>query len=278
MSGGPLESLQRFVTEALMRPSSLGEDAVAVAERLIAPSRRGMTPSEGLEVYRAQFWSRHLSNLRDDFPTLIWAIGGTARFCELATEYLRVHPPGTWDLQRLGQGLPAYVASETPWRDDDLARDAARLDWAFMEASDAPDAPPLDPHLLAAIPEDAWPLATVVFHPSLRALVFEYPVHQLREALVRDGDTKRPGAAGSPVVVWRDAACVSRATSIEHTALQVLAALAAGAPLGEACEAAARGASAAEITELGPRVGQWFRQWTANGWVSAVLPPAPVTG
>jgi hypothetical protein len=274
-----LEGLQRFVTHAVMRTSSVRDDpeVAAVAARLLVPSARGMEPAERLEVYQQQFWLRHLSNLQDDFPTLIWAVGGAARFRDLATNYLGAHPPVTWDLQRLGQGLPAYVARETPWREDDLVRDAARLDWAFMEAFDAPDAAPLDPRRFAAIPEDTWPRASVVFHPSLRALVLAYPAHHLREALKRGIDVERPAAASSHVVVWRDAACVLQATPIEHGAWQILAALASGASLGEACEAVARGAVEAEMAELGPRVANWFQQWTANGWVCAIRAPGRIT-
>jgi hypothetical protein len=275
-----LEDLQKFLTQAVMRTSSVREtpELAAVAGSLIVPSARGMEPAERLEVYREQFWLRHLSNLRDDFPTLIWAVGGAARFRELATDYLRAHPPVTWNLQKLGESLPVYLANEAPWRDDNLARDAARLDWAFMEAFDAPDAPPLDPRLLATIAEDAWPLASVVFHPSLRALALAYPVHHLRDALKRGGDVETPGAASSYVVVWRDASCVLRAVPIEAGAWQVLVSLVAGASLGDACEVVARAATAADAAELGSTVTNWFQQWAANGWISAVLPPGRVTG
>jgi hypothetical protein len=39
--------------------------------------------------------------------------------------------------------------------------------------------------------------------------------------------------------------------------------------LGEACEAAAR-TSERDPLEIGEKLGGWFQQWTAGGWIRAV--------
>jgi hypothetical protein len=267
-----LEALQRFVADSALRDRAIGRDAglVAEAERLVLPSSRGMSPADRLDVYREQFWLRHVPSLEEDFPTLSWAVGGPPRFQDLATEYLSACPPRTWDLQRLGESLPAHVAHHPRWQGDILVRDAARLDWAFMEAFDAPDVAPFDPRSLTAVTEDAWALATVVFHPSVRALSFAYPVHELRQALKSDSAPQRPLPANAHVVVWRDATCVLQAVEIEGPAHALLAALTIGTPLGEACDVAARAVESRDPSELGTKVSSWFQQWTASGWVSAL--------
>jgi hypothetical protein len=263
-----LADVQRRVTDAVQRPSSPTADAPR-AEELLLPSARGMTPAQRLDVYREQFWSRHLASLADDYPTLTWVIGGAGSFRDLAADYLRARPPSTWDLQRLGADLPAFVAGHARWRDEPLARDAARVDWAFMEAFDAADAPPFDPRVLASTPEDAWPGARVALHPSLRFLALGSPVHELRDALKRGAPVTRPAAAITHAVVWRDPSCFLHAASVEPLAFELLVALSGGAPLGEACEAVAR-AGAADVTELGDKLGAWFQHWTASAWISAV--------
>jgi hypothetical protein len=225
-----------------------------------------MTPEQRLEVYRTQYWLRHVANLQEDFPTLGWVLGGDA-FRELAVEYLGVFPPRTWDLQRLGADMPSFVTSHTRWQGDPLACDATRLDWAFMEAFDAPDAPPLDPGVLASTPEDAWPEARLTFHPSLRPLVLGHPVHLLRDAVQRGDGDDRPVAARTHVVVYRDARCFSRSLAIEPLAFRLLEALRAGSPLGAACEAVAR-ASERDPLDVAGQMGGWFQQWTASGWIS----------
>jgi hypothetical protein len=281
----PLASVQRFVTDAVRGTTLIGDDATlaAQAEALLAPSARGMTPQDRLEVYREQFWLRHLASLDEDYPTLIWVLGnehqaasrdssnriGREAFRELALGYLGACPPGHWDLQWLGAGLPAYLAGDARWSTDALARDAARLDWAFMEAFDAPDSPPFDPSVLASTPEDSWPAARLELHASLSLLALDHPVHELRQALRNEAPVERPSPAVTCVVVYRDPACFLRAVAIEPLAFELLGMLRGGVPLGEACEAAAR-VSQRDPLEIGDKLGGWFQQWTAGGWISAV--------
>jgi hypothetical protein len=267
----PLAALQSLVTDAIRRPSPLCEDDPLAhdVEELVAPSARGMHALERLEVYRDQFWVRHLLSLQDDYPTLVWALGRDT-FRRLATEYLQACPPRTWNLQKLGADLPHYVASRAPWHGDAIARDAARLDWAFMHAFDAPDAPPFDRRVLATAPESSWPGARLAFHPSLRALALEHSLHELRESIKRGHPCPRPAPQVTRIVVWRDHACFLHAAALEPLAFELLVALERGALLGGACEELARSHREADPLGLAPRVGAWFEQWTASGWVSAV--------
>lgn len=279
MGDGDLAEVQRFVTEAVRRTTVLDEDdAVALrAKSLLVPSPTGMAPSERLEVYREQFWLRHLSSLSEDFPTLTWVLGGSDAFRELATAYLVECPPRTWDLQRLGADLPRFVAARPRLGEDVLACDAARLDWAFMEAFDAPDSPPLDVSLLAGTPEEAWPAARIELHASLQLLLLEYPAHDLRVAVQRGADVVRPLPATSRLVVYRDTACFLRAVAVDPLAFGLLERLRSGTALGDACEDVAR-ASGKDSLEIGAELGGWFQQWTAAGWIRTVrvsVSPSP---
>jgi hypothetical protein len=264
-----LATLQRFVTEALQRPAPLGGELASQIEALVVPSVRGMTPTDRLEVYRDQFWLRHLRNLADDFPTLAWAIGGAAAFAALASEYLRAFPPRTWDLQRLGSSMPEFVAGHARLGGDPLAVDAARLDWAFMEIFDAADAPAFDPSVLASTPEDAWPGARVHLRPALRLLAMGSPLLEVRDALKAGApDSARPASSSTHVVVWRDAACFPRSVAIEAAPFGLLVRLGRGEALGPACEAVAlEGGAGSAVADS---VGAWFQDWVQRGWLSAV--------
>ena len=266
-----LSDVQRFVTDAVRGATAVGSDATlaAGAESLVTPSRRGMASHERLEVYREQFWLRHLASLDEDFPTLTRVLGGRDAFRDLAGGYLMAHPPRTWDLQRLGADLSSYLAGVPRWRDDRLAVDAARLDWAFMEAFDAPDSPPFDARVLASTPEDAWPAARIDLHASIRLLSLAYPVHELRETAQPGTAPARPAPAATHLVVHRDAACFLHAAAVEPLALGLLEALRAGVPLGEACEAVAR-TGRPDAFEVGEKLGGWFQQWTQGGWIRGV--------
>jgi hypothetical protein len=267
-----LLDLQSWVVDAVQHPFPLTADSELARriDRVIGASARGMGAAERLDVYREQFWLRHLSNLRDDFPTVAWALGPDP-FEKLSAEYLREFPPRTWDLHQLGADLPAYAASHAPWRDDALACDAARLDWAFMESHVAPDASPFDPRLLSCARDDAWPSARIGLHPSVRALTLVYPLHDVRRALKEGRGARRPSPQRTRLVVWRDARCSPRDVVIDPFAFALLTELANGAALGEACQRAA-GAEGNETNAaaMGERVSACFQEWTAIGWVSAV--------
>jgi hypothetical protein len=244
----------------------------------VKASVRGMSPAERVDVYREQFWIRHLANLREDFPTLTWALGGEEPFRLCATDYLDARPPCTWNLQRLGEGIPEFVADDPRWRGDQLVQDAARLDWAFMEAFDAADAPAFDPRLLASTPEDAWPEIGIALHPSVRLLAAGHRVAELRDAVKRGETPDRPGPHESHVVVWRDGACFLRAAAIECAAWHVLSALHAGHALGAACERASVPAEQADLEQIGTKLAGWFGQWTASGWIASLRLPEALTG
>lgn len=275
MGGGDLAKLQGLVARAVRaaegEPAGAAIPDVREAASLVRPSHRGLAPGDRLEIYREQYWLRHLANLDEDYPTLTWVLGGQDAFHALAKEYLEAFPPRTWDLQRLGADLPAFVAAHARLGRDSLACDAARLDWAFMEAFDAPDSAPFDPRVLASTPEDAWPGARIDLHASLRTLSLAHPVHELRLAVLRGTGAERPTATPTCVAVHRDAANVLRSLSIEPLALALLDALRAGTPLGEACELVAR-ASGKDSLDVGAELGGWFQQWTACGWIRAVRP------
>jgi hypothetical protein len=266
-----LESIQRFVVEALRRPDPVALDpaTTAGAESMLLPSPRGLSPSDRLEIYREQFWLRHESNLLDDFPTLAWVLGGPDALRRWTRQYLGAFPPRTWDLQRLGASVPTFVASDPSRADDSLALDASRLDWAFMEAFDAPDASPFDPTVLAGIDEARFPLLRVELHPSIRLLALDHPLHRVRESLKRGETVARPPAARTFLVIWRDRGCHPRCTEIASLAFRLLSALGAGQALGQACEEAASNA-AAQLEELDTQLATWFAQWTSDGWVTSV--------
>jgi hypothetical protein len=269
VAGVDLTEIQRLVVEAVMRPDPIEASGSHGAAALLRPSARGMTREGRLEVYRDQFWQRHVPSLAEDFPTLRGVMGEPS-FDDLLRRYLLASPPRDWNLQRLGAGVPAFVATHFAPQDDGLAHDAALLDWAFMEVFDAPDAPLLDLRAVATAPPDAWPLARIAFLPALRHVATAHPVAALREAVKKGEPWQRPAAAPGSTVVWRDAACFLHAADVDPVAAQLMIALQSGQRLGDAC--ASVGALHPEIVAeaFDANVGAWFQQWTASGWLGAV--------
>jgi hypothetical protein len=264
-----LAEIQALFGRAVQRAAKVTDDATTVeaARRMVAAGVR-LSPEEQLEIYREQFWLRHIGALKEDFVTIEHLLGEDG-FRALCESYLAARPPLSFTLRDLGDGFADHLAKTEPWCKDDLLLDCARLEWAFVEAFDAEDRPPLDTTALASAPEDAWEKARLVLHPSVQRVALAYPAHAFR-AEIRDGkEPARPEPAATHVIVYRGPEKLMY-IAIEPLAFDILDRLAAGTPLGAACSQAADAAGVADAAELERRVGAWFQAWAAYGWVSEV--------
>lgn len=274
MSDVDLAATQRALAELMRGASPVAGDAAraALADQIAAGTGR-LSAAEQVDVYREQYLLRHRDVLREDFLTLAHVLGD-ASFEALASAYLQAFPPRSFSLRDLGADLPGFVTSAAPWAEDPLLADLARLEWAFVEAFDAPNAPALELAAVAAIPEEAWPSARLVLQPSVQRLSLRYPAHEVRVA-VRSGDPSsalgRPEPAPSHVIVFRGRERL-RSVAIDPEAYALLDELARGTALGDACEriATASGARRASFAAFEEKVGVWFQEWTALGWLSRV--------
>lgn len=150
-----LIELQRWMGNMVMQPltpedrldrSMLSTEAGTV-DRVIGPSAR-LTALERLEIYNRSFWFRVLGSMREDFPALR-AFAGEHRFKTLVVRYVRSVPSTHWTLRNLGMRFEPWLRASVG--SDEwivVAADIARLEWAYIEAYDAPELPGLDPILL----------------------------------------------------------------------------------------------------------------------------------
>ena len=228
----------------------------------IAAGNERLSPSEQIDIYREQFFLRHRDALREDFLAVEHAIGEAA-FDALCVRYLAAHPPSSFTLRDLGHALATFLS------DDPFLRDIARVEWAFVEAFDAADAPPLDPATIVNATEAEWPGARIALHPSVQRLALDFPAHDYRQAVRKEEAATKPEPKKSFVVVYR-APDALRFTEIDPAAFWLLDEIANGATLAAACENAAR---KSEVD-----LARWFSQWTANGWVTAVTFSGPASG
>jgi hypothetical protein len=258
--------MQDVLARMLVRPEPIdGEPEVATLAESIAAGSPRLSPASQVEVYREQFWLRHVGSLREDYATLVHLLGDED-FEVLVRGYLAAHPPKGFRLRDLGAALPGYVAHTLPWSADALLADCARLEWALIEAFDAADVPPLDPARIAGLGEDDWPRAVLVLEPSVRILSARHPVDTFRTAVRTGQAPERPAEGPVELVAHRrnETLYVERVTLPARVLLQGLA---AGMPLGLACERAAQEALAEEIEAALPA---WFQRWTALGWIADV--------
>jgi hypothetical protein len=253
-----LAAQQRALAALLQRGSSIADDAEASA---LATGNARLSAGAQVEIYREQFFLRHVDALREDFGSVAHLLGPEA-FEALARAYLAAHPPCSFSLRDLGAALPAFLT-------DPRTRDLARVDWAFVEAFDAPSLPPLAASDLGSLPEAAWPALRLALQPAVTLLSLAYPAHDYRAAA-------RHGGAPPPLVPRACFVAIYRGLTALHSlelapaAYAILDHLASGMPLGEACERASR----TSPSDIAADLAAWFQQWTARGFLSRPRPEA----
>lgn len=287
-----LESLQRAMAAAVMQPLSKddnmratapdGRPMAEVASSFIAPNSR-LTPFERLEIYNRQYWYRVLGALAEDFPALR-ALVGERRFDALSIAYLTEHPSRSFTLRNLGSKLPQWLAAhpEKAGRRHQLAVDLARIEWACVEAFDAPERDPLTQRQIAALQGES----KLALQPCLQLVALSYPAddmvlelhkrekRQTSEAGVAHEDSSAAIAIPTlrPRPTWLAIHRVDLSVyyrRIEREEFQTLIALRDGRSLGEALEAGFDGSRMA-LRRRPERVQQWFGSWAELGWICAV--------
>ncbi len=187
-----LLELQRRMAEDVMRPltADFGMQAIAedgrstagIAESYIKPNAQ-LTSFERLEIYNRQYWFRVIGAVAEDFPALNQVLGQEV-FDRLVLAYLRENPSTSFTLRNLGAKLPQWLEGRPEFapRRHDLLLDVARLEWAYVEAFDRAERPPLTPEDFGGFGAET----TLALQPHVQLLDLRYPVDELVLAVHRD--------------------------------------------------------------------------------------------
>jgi hypothetical protein len=186
-----LLDLQRRMAEDVRRPltpdfgmQTVAEDGQSTAAKISAYIKPNVILSsfERLEIYNRQYWFRVIDALSEDYPALR-AIVGPKRFDALIRAYLGENPSTSFTLRNLGKNLPAWLDRhpEFTGRRHALAVDAARVEWACVEAFDGCALPPLtEPSALLV-----WSATVLGLQPHLQLLHLRYFVDDIVIAVHR---------------------------------------------------------------------------------------------
>jgi hypothetical protein len=262
---------QVWMAGLLRRRHALPHDPEVVeSARIHIRGNERLAPVEQLEIYREQFWLRHTASLLEDFPGLSGILGQEA-WERLAEGYLEKDGLRSFSLRELGEGLPAYVEQCESLPHRELCTDMARLEWAYVEIFDAADASPLDGAKLAAIPEEAWTGARIVFSPAIVLMKVRYPVADLRNRLREESGepVSIPDPTSQNLVLYRGSNKNLFHAPVSDIAYELIGALRTSVPLGRASELAAERVPG-EAAELESHVGEWFLDWGRRGWITDV--------
>ncbi|QBE62642.1 MNIO family bufferin maturase [Pseudoduganella lutea] len=208
-----------------------------------------------LAVYRGTLaggWTRALAAA---FPVIAQLVGEEF-FGALAREYGTCHPPASADLNAFGTGFAGFLEGFPHVAGMPYLPDMARLEWLLHRAYSAADREALAPGALAHVAPAAFEQCRLVPHPAAAVFASAWAVVPLWQAHQPDSGVPFPHDIAAPswgLVVRRG--WQPEVLAQDAAAWQALAALAAGATVGEALDAAL--AVDAEF-DLVPRLGQWI--------------------
>jgi hypothetical protein len=280
----PLETLMGLLSGAFRSGTPIPDDPAlaAVCREHVAGNDR-LTPAEQADIYRRQFWLRHLDALGEDYPGLAHVLGerGFDAFCRA---YLAAHPPASFTLRDLGNDIVRFAGAYDgfPPERRALACDMVRYENTLVELFDGATPPPLDPAKVTSMPEEAWSTARIILHPLFVRMRLEYPVHRMHSALKRAAgadpqappNLERPSPLPAPGVVhlalFRPDLTI-RYEELDPAAFALLEALGRGIPLVPACEAVAAELDGAASAALAASIGTWFSQWTRWGLIVDIV-------
>jgi hypothetical protein len=273
VSDGPrLETLERWMQAVVMHPEGaeaglrsrparrLLASAARAPSAIVLPSKQ-LSSVERLGIYAHMYYARLIEVMEGEYPTLRQVLG-PREFDAACRRFVAKHPSRTRTLNTLSAGFPDFLAKTLPRTSrNSLAVDVARIERAMEDVFDAPRAEPMTAAQFAAIGADAWERVSLRLNPALVLLSLQYPANAYMNALRRGEKPRLPRARATGVIVYRRGFQVFRRDQ-EPEQFRLLAALAAGRPLGAAVRAAIRG-SGANAARVAKRLGKWFEEWAS---------------
>ena len=208
-------------------------------------------------IYVDMYWSRLISSLEQDFPTVAAMLGETL-FPRVAATHIEARPSSRQNLGFLGEAFEGTLQELGRPREAAVAR----LEWARNAAFWSEDARAVTADEVAAW-GDAFGEARLGLHPSLHLTLLALGARQRVEGGTDDVDT----AQSEWVAVWRQESGQVRQLAIDAMEAEALEAAGGGATVAAVFERFAA-ADDPETAALRAILG-----WLERGWIAALTSP-----
>jgi hypothetical protein len=168
----PLHELQAAFRADILR------DEANVAALVLGD---GLAPAARLQIYRNNSFITLTEALKATFPVVCRLVD--ERFFSFAAHaFIRAHPPAAPCLAEYGAGFADFLAAFPPAASLAYLPDVARFEWALNAAYHAPDAPPLAPGRIVAVPTERQAALRFVLHPAVQLFESRFPISRIWES------------------------------------------------------------------------------------------------
>jgi hypothetical protein len=223
-----------------------GEQALALFSGTTQRRQRGF------KIYANNLMHALVSALSDTFPA-VRRILGEREFTSVAIGYVRRHPPARdalliWYGKQFPQFLDSLEVGEAPY----LA-DFARLEFAWLEAYHAVEAPPLPAAHFATLTPDQLVAARLSPHPSVRLLRSSWAIERIwrgDHGIVGVGHRPAEDGVGEHCLVVARPFAEVLVLPVSPPVFDCLRALCEGAPFGDATSHLDQAETVAELQAL----------------------------
>lgn len=213
------------------------------------------------DIYRDSVFGGLTEGLADVYPVCRKLVGEKF-FDAMATRFIASYRSLTPDLTDYGEQFADFVTEYTPAASLPYLPDAARLEWYWHRAFNAPDSAVLDANALSEV--DERQRASIVFHLPLGSalLASTYPIYRIWQVNQDDypgEETVDLDAGGVRLFIWRQNLTM-RIDSVSETEWWLLNEMAAAQPFGLLCT---------KLSEAHPTtdIGALFAKVVQNGWL-----------
>lgn len=160
--------------------------------------------SARLGIYHNAYRVRLIEALDDTYPVL-HAVLGDEVFGELGERFIAAHPSVHRSIRWYGSELAEFLGAVSPYADQPILAELARLEWTLAEVFDSADAKPVQRAAFAAVDPSAWSELVFEFHPSLRRLQLQWNTTAAWLAMTRGETPSEPRRSEHPVpwLLWR---------------------------------------------------------------------------
>jgi hypothetical protein len=260
VAGPDLRQIQSWFWRSIAATPGAGEFEPGLVAA-IAPSRT-LDSAERLQVYADAYMIRLREALAEDFPRTAKLLG-EREFDRLVRDYLGAHPSTEPSLRHLGRAMADFIRK----RDDfpDWLGDLAALEWARVNAFDAPNDEPLTAAQLAVIDPSQWPELHMPAVRSLEVINANWPVHRL---WLEDTPAILEPCA-TTIRVWRRSDFHVAHTPMDRLEAAAISILFKGSSFAEICQVFDQ----LDEPDAAHQAGALLLRWLEDGVVARTAPP-----
>ncbi len=270
-----LKRMQAWFGKAISTPlpPEYGGNPLAISAPRLRPkaeaflnAKHGLSGFDRLGIYNQQYWFRLLTIMQDEHPCAVHVLG-LHPYNDWAARYLSAHPPSSPYLSLLDAEFFRFMDKNYRGRNRKAVLEAIAHDMAFSRAVDAPAGKTPAPGDFASGRLDAVKMRLA---PHVTPLRLSFDLAAFRAACIRDESLEKRIALkrmASCAVVYRHA-FLPRWKPISRAAYKLLTELRTPGTLRNIFSRLEGRLSARERKELEAHLQEWFREWTALGWLS----------